>query len=111
MLNIVAPDAAPVFGEQPIRIGEDAGQNGAGILPFINQLLQNAGVRMLRDKGGSQHFKALLSDLFHNRRIIEKPPASEGHQVTEFSRTDAKFMLVFAAENTYQESIVGKSPA
>ena len=83
--------------QQPIRIAEDARKNGTGVLPFINHLLQNTGVGMLRDKTGAEHFKTLPRDFFHNRGIVEEPPASEGHQVIEFSRIDAKFMLVLTA--------------
>src|SRR5947207_7482191 len=76
-LNILAPDGASVVGEQPIPICEDGGQNRPSVLPFINHLLQNAGVRMLWDKAGSEHFNTFPSNFFYDRRIVEEPPASE----------------------------------
>ena len=64
--------------------------------PFINQLLQDARVGMLRDEACAQHFQALGGDLGDDRRIVEKPPAAERYQIAKLSRSDTKLVLVFA---------------
>src|SRR6185437_7378391 len=61
---------------------------------------------MLRDKAGSQHFNPFARDLFDNRRIIQKPPASEWQQVREFPGIDAEFVLILAAQNADQKAIL-----
>src|SRR3954466_2692041 len=66
---------------------------------------------MLRDKTYPQHFDPLSRDLLHNRRIIQEPPATEGHEIVEFSRVYAEFVLVLAAEHAYQKPILWKIAA
>src|ERR1700683_4387865 len=61
---------------------------------------------MLRDEARPQQFQPLASNLFHGGRVIEEPPAAEGHEIVELSRIDAEFMLILTAENAHQKTIV-----
>ena len=109
-LNIGARDAAAVFGQKAIVLRENRRECSARIAPFVDDLLENAGVGMLRDETRPEHFDSLTSDLFDDRWIVHEPPAAERHEVAEFSSQDAKLMLIFAAENT-DEKTVGRKIA
>src|ERR1700746_812680 len=66
---------------------------------------------MLRDKAGAEQFDALASDLFYDRRVVQKPPTPEGHQIIELASIDTQFVLILAAQYADQESVVGKIAA
>src|SRR6202158_3019306 len=66
---------------------------------------------MLRNEAGAEHLDALSCNLFDDGRIIEEPPAAEGHEVAELTRVDAQLVLVLATQHAYQETILRKSAA
>src|SRR5260370_11622572 len=76
------------------------------MLPLVNQLFEHTRVRMLRDKTRSQEFNALARDLSNDWRVVEKPPTAKRHQVTELARGYTKFMLIFARQDSRQETDV-----
>ena len=60
---------------------------------------------MLRNEASPQHLQPLPRHLFHNRRVVEEPPAAERHQVRELPRVDAQLMLVLPAQHADQEPV------
>jgi len=72
-----------VFIRQHLR------QNLSAVVPFVNQLVQNPGVGVLRDETGSEQLDAHSLDLFDQAGIVEEPPAAENHEVAEFSGGNA----------------------
>src|SRR5580658_2735906 len=101
----VAPEQAPhiginhlpshlksILGKQPVSIRQNGRQRAPRVPPLIDHLLENARVRMLRYKRGSQHLEPFPRHLLHNRRIVQKPPAAKWHQVAEFPGVDAKLV-------------------
>src|SRR4051812_33872063 len=96
----LAPDVRSrpaIFNQELECIGEDRSQSAPGVPPLIDDLLQNASVRMLRDKGGSEHLDALPCDLRENRRLIQEPPAPKHQDVGKFTHVNAQLMLIFPA--------------
>ena len=104
--DLLAADLASIIRKQAIRIGQNSDQSSAGVPPFINQLLEDAGVGMLGNETCPEHFDALTSNLFHNRRIVHEPPAAERHEVVELSGVHAQLVLVLAAQHADQKTIV-----
>src|SRR5438477_6020151 len=84
------------FSEVTIFLHQHVRNDPARVPPLIDQLVQNARVRMLRrDAQPDQlqpHPRHLLDDIRH----ISKPPAAEDMQVAEFARQHTKLMLIFA---------------
>src|SRR3954465_2559608 len=66
---------------------------------------------MLWDEAVAQHLDSLPSHFLNDRWIVEKPPATERQQVPEFPSVHAEFMLIFAAENADEESVIGELEA
>src|SRR5437016_3857914 len=60
----------------------------ARIAPLIDQLLENARVRMLRDKTGAQHFQTFARNLFDDRWVVQEPPAAKRKQIAELPGID-----------------------
>src|SRR5581483_4689898 len=110
-LNFLTGDNAAILRKQPIALGKNWSKSPARVTPFVDDLFQNAGVRMLWDKTGSQQFNALARNLFHNRRIIQEPPTSERQKTIEFSRNHTELMLILAAEHAHKKPVVRKAPA
>ena len=105
-MDVFAGDGAAIFGQGLVGIGEDRGHGAAGVAPLVNDLFEDAGVGVLGDEGGAQHFYAFPGDLFDDGRVIEEPPAAEGHELCELAGVDAEFVLVFAAEQTDEEPVI-----
>src|SRR5512144_1986580 len=78
------------------------------VSPFVNNLFQNARVGMLRNKACAQHFQPFPRHLFHNRWIVQEPPAAEGKQVSKFPGDNAEFVLILPAQQADQETIFRK---
>ena len=100
-MNVLASDFGAVGEQQLIGVCEDGSKRAARVVPFVDDLLEDARVRMLRDEAGSEQFDALASDFFDDRRIVEEPPAAERHQLIEFAGVDGEFVLIFAAEDAH----------
>ena len=96
-LNVFTRNSSSVADQQSVGIRQHANHNRTRVSPLVDHLLEDARVRMLGDEARPQHLEAFPRDLFDDRRVVEKPPAAEGHQVTEFSRVHAQLMLVLAA--------------
>lgn len=110
-LDVAASDGAAIFGQEAIIFREDGRESSARVGPFVDDLLEDAGVGMLRDEAGAEHFDALARDFFNDRGVVHEPPAAEGHEVVEFSGEDAEFVLIFAAENASEKTVRGKITA
>ena len=110
-LNVRGSDAAAVFGQKAIAFGEDGCERPACVGPLVDDLFEDTRVGMLRDETCAEHFKTFASDLFDDGSIVHKPPATEGHEVIEFSREDAEFVLIFAAENADEKTVGRKITA
>src|SRR5712692_4214690 len=74
--------------------------------PLVDQLFEYTRIGMLRDETRSQEFKAFARDLRNDGRVVEKPPTAKGHQVIELARGHTQFMLIFARQNSRQETHV-----
>lgn len=90
--------------------GKNRSHGAARVQPFVNDLFENAGIRMLGDKTETEHFDALAGNFFDDRGIVQEPPAAEGHKVVEFAGVDAELVLIFAAEHA-DEKTVGRKIA
>ncbi len=104
-------DAAACVLEVGILISQDLRQNSAAVAPFIEELIQNAGVRVLRDEAGAEQFDAHALDFFDEAGIVEEPPAAEDHEVAEFAGGDAQLVLIFSGEHGYEEFVFGEFAA
>src|SRR5437016_5639582 len=93
-LNVTARDAPAVLRQKTVAVSKDARQGSARVVPFVDDLLEHAGIGMLRNKTCSQHLDAFAGNLLDNRRIVKETPATELHQVAELPRVHAKFVLV-----------------
>ncbi len=91
-----------------IFAGENGADDPAGVIPFVDQLIEHSGVGMLRDEGKAQQFQAHGGDLFDQGGIVEKPPAAEGHQIGEFPGGDTEFVHIFPREHCDPETTIGK---
>ncbi len=103
------------FGRLPASLGEvfvffhqDAADDFAGMTPFIYELVQNAGVGVLRREAQAEHLDAHAGELVDDRWIVVEPPAAEDVQVAEFAGEHGQFELVFARENGDGEFVFGK---
>src|SRR6266850_4229220 len=74
--------------------------------PLVDQLFEYTRIGMLRDKTRSQEFQAFARDLRNDGRVVEKPPTAKWHQVIELPRGHTQFMLVFARQNSREETHV-----
>src|SRR5262249_33585510 len=79
--------------------------------PFVDDLLQNARVGMLRNEAGAQHLNALARNFLDDGSVVHEPPAPEGQQVAELSRKYAEFVLIFAAQHADEKTVGGKITA
>ena len=75
--------------------------------PLVEQLLEHARVRVLRDEARAQQLEALARDLRDDRRVVQEPPAAERHQVGELPRRHAQLVLVLARQHRDEEPVVG----
>ena len=71
-------------------------------------MLQYSRIGVLGYERSAQQFQTFFRYFLDDGRLIHEPPAAKGHQVAEFSRVDAQLMLIFAAQDTDQEAIVGE---
>src|SRR3954454_9468517 len=107
-MDVRPGNCSTIFGEQAVCVGENGRHRTTGILPFIDDLLEDPGVRVLRDKTHAEHFDALTSNFLNDGRLIQKPPGSERKKVAEFSRVNTEFMLIFAAKNADEKPVLRK---
>jgi len=110
-LNILPGYVAAIPEERAVGFSQNGGKGVARVAPLVDDLLENASVGMLRDEAGSEHFDPLPRNLFDNGRIVQEPPAPEGHEVIEFTGIHAQFVLILATKYTYQEAVAGEIPA
>ena len=78
------------------------------MLPFVNELIENACVGMLRSEAEAEQLDAHASDFVRQVRNIVEPPAAEDVEVAEFSSEDAKLVLIFAGKNSDEEFVLGE---
>ena len=105
-LYILPRHRTPITGQQSVAVTQHLRHGGARVPPFVEDLLEHPRIGMLRNETRPQQLNALPRNLFHNGRIVQEPPASEGHEVTELAGVHAEFVLVFAAQNTAQNAVV-----
>ena len=77
-----------------VRVAERVRDLFARVFPLVNELLEHARVRVLRDEARAQHLESLARDLGNDRRIVQEPPATKRHQVVELPRRHTQLMLV-----------------
>ena len=94
-------------GEALVFVGEDARDDGAGVFPFVDDLVENAGVRMLRRKTQAEEFKPHAGDFVDESGDVGKPPAAEKMKVSELAGEHTGFVLVFTRENSAKELVPG----
>ena len=75
--------------------------------PFVEQLVQDAGVGVLGYKAGAEEFEAFGCYFPDDAGVVQEPPAAKGVYVGKFSARDAEFVLVFAREEGDEEVDVG----
>jgi len=85
----VARHCASVVQQLLVRRTERFRDLTAGVFPLVDQLFEHARVRMLRNETLAQQLEPFARDLRHDRRIVQKPPATKRHQVVELPRGDA----------------------
>jgi hypothetical protein len=66
---------------------------------------------MLRDEARAEHLQTLARDLLHDGRIVHEPPAAKRQQVAELTRVDAQLVLILAAQDANEKTILGKLAA
>src|SRR5215213_9949714 len=107
----VALDLRPGHGaaalEQPlVRFGECFRDDAARVAPLVDQLLEYARVRVLREEARPEQLQRLGRHLRDDRRVVEEPPAPERQQVPELPRRHAQLVLVLPREERRQEFYV-----
>jgi len=107
-LHVFNPDGPAIGNQQFVGLSQNRTDGAAGVAPFVDDLFKHAGIGMLWNEARPQHFKALTRDLLDNRRIVQKPPAAEGQEVSELACNHTEFVLILAAQHADQESVVGK---
>src|SRR5271155_679046 len=80
-------------------------QRRTRVAPLVDDLFQHPGVGMLGNKAGSQQLDSFAGNFFDNRRIVQEPPASKGHEVAEFSCIDAQFVLILTTKDAHQKTV------
>src|SRR5690348_14282693 len=93
------------LGQRGIGIDQHIGDHSPRMLPFVNDLIQYARIRMLRSKTQPEQFHSHPRDFLHQRRNIREPPAAEDVQVAEFARQHAKFVLIFSRQYRHREFV------
>src|SRR5690242_19020359 len=73
------------------------------MFPLVDQLLEQARVRVLWDEARAQQLEPLARDLRDDRRIVQKPPATKRHQVVELSRRHTQLVLILARKKRRQK--------
>ena len=91
-----------------VFFGEDLGDNFSGVGPFVDELIEDAGVAVLGGEAEAEEFEAHAGDVFDERGIIEEPPAAEGVEVAELASGDAEGVLIFEGEGGDEEFILGE---
>ena len=101
-------------GEGPARgaerfvfVDEDGCDDADGVRPFVEQLVQDAGVGVLGYKAGAEEFEAFGCYFPDDAGVVQEPPAAKGVYVGEFATRDAEFVLVLAREEGDEEVDVG----
>src|SRR5882672_2495299 len=74
--------------------------------PLVDELFQYSRVRMLWYEARAEHLYSLACNLLYQRRVVEKPPAAERHQVAELSGGDTKLVLVRPRQEGRQKTNV-----
>ena len=95
-------------GEVLVFVGEDLPDNFSGVGPFVDELIEDAGVAVLRGEAEAEEFEAHAGDVFDERGIIEEPPAAEGVEVAKLASGDAEGVLIFEGEGGDEEFILGE---
>ena len=81
------------------------------MLPFINDLIEDARVGVLGRKAQAEQFDPQPGDLLDQVRHIGEPPAAENVQITKLARQHAQLVLVFARQRRDHELILWKTGA
>ena len=110
-VDILAFYRTAVLRQNPICVREDRRDGPPRVAPLVNHLFEHARIGVLRNEGGALHLQPLSRDLLDNRRIVEEPPASEGHEVREFARVDTQLVLILAAQHRDKKTIRRKFAA
>jgi hypothetical protein len=77
--NFLTRHATSIVQQIFIRIEKGITDKAARVIPFVNKLVENSRIRVLRDKTRSQKFESLTRDFGDNRGIIHKPPTAKRH--------------------------------
>ena len=65
-LNVVARDPSAVLQQKSVGVSEDTSQSPACVVPFVDDLLEHAGIGMLRNETHSQHFDTFACNLLND---------------------------------------------
>src|SRR5689334_23048946 len=84
---------------------QNTGDDPSGMVPFVEDLVQNACIRMLHRKAASEQLEAHPGDLFDQNGNIHKPPTTKYMEVAELPSENAKFVLVLAGQDRAEKLI------
>src|ERR1044072_2069283 len=101
--DLLRSDRTSTIQQLLVRIVERICNLPARVFPFVDQLLEHARVRVLRDEGLAQQLEPLARHLRHDRGIVQKPPTTKRHQVAELPRRHAQPVLVLARKKRHEE--------
>src|SRR5215203_5192983 len=88
-----------------IFFGECFRDDRPGMLPFIDNLIQNSGIRVLSGEAKPKKFQTHPRDFIDQHRDICKPPAAKDMQVPEFSSEHTQLMLIFTRKDCAKEFV------
>ncbi|MEY5015013.1 MAG: hypothetical protein RIS92_1371 [Verrucomicrobiota bacterium] len=94
-----------------VFFGEDFGEDGSGVGPFVTELIHDATVAVLGGDVEAEEFDSHPGDFLDEGGVIEEPPAAEDVEVCELSCCDAERVLVFAGEHRADEAVFGEGVA
>src|SRR5688500_8502610 len=76
------------------------------MVPFVDDLVDNASIGMLDRETQPQQLQTHPRDFVDQARNVHEPPAAKNVQVTEFARQHAEFMLVFPRKNCAEKFVL-----
>src|SRR5712692_4132653 len=82
-----------------ILLRQETTHDGAKVPPFVNELVEHAGVGVLRREAQTDEFQPHPGDLLDEQRNVVEPPAAEEVEVAEFAGQHAKVLLVLARQS------------
>ena len=90
-------------GTKTHLLNESARNDAPRVRPFVDDLVHNPRVRVLRRKRRPEEFESHTRDGFDHGRVVKVPPAAVDVQVAKLLRHNANFVLVHAGEKRGKE--------